>query len=136
MIRSQTGTPFNGRGRIEVCANNQWGTVCDDGWGTNDAKVACAQLGFSRNSTDHSYCIAIIITLDAARYLSAAFGTGYGSIIMHHLTCSSNENSLFSCGLTLGSAGCSHSEDAGARCAGMPSHYKTAIIFPCRSYNN
>lgn len=37
-------------GRVEICKNNQWGTVCENNWDSTDAKVVCIQLGLPSSS--------------------------------------------------------------------------------------
>ena len=34
-------------GRVELCRNDIWGTVCSNGMDVEDARVVCRQLGFS-----------------------------------------------------------------------------------------
>ena len=91
-------------GRVEVCSNNIWGTVCDDFWDTTDGSIVCRQLGFG----------------NAHQALSNAFfGAGTGPIHLDNLMCVGNETRLIDCPHNgVGIEDCSHFEDAGVICQG------------------
>ena len=99
------GGSSDNEGRVEVNYNGEWGTVCDDFWGANDANVACKQLGFGTG-------------ISAPRL--AAFGQGSGTIWLDNLRCTGSEPDLFSCPHNgPGSHNCGHSEDAGVVCSNI-----------------
>ena len=37
-------------GRLEICIEGNWGTICDDDWSEANAQVVCRQLGYSPDS--------------------------------------------------------------------------------------
>ena len=44
-VRLVNGDGFSGR--VEICVEDFWGTVCDNSWDVNDATTVCRQLGLS-----------------------------------------------------------------------------------------
>ncbi|XP_011409971.1 PREDICTED: scavenger receptor cysteine-rich domain superfamily protein-like [Amphimedon queenslandica] len=90
-------------GRVEYCRNNQWGTVCDDYWGNNDAKVVCRMIGYSTDG--------------AVGFRNAYFGQGSGRIWLDNVQCVGTETSISNCPKNAyGVHNCGHNEDAGLRC--------------------
>ena len=108
-------------GRVEVCKDESWGTVCDDFWSTEDATVACRWAGFSPISQlVYSLLVTVVLVkiilfADSTALSRAAFGLGTGPIHFDDLRCTGNEGTLFDCPFTA-QHNCNHFEDAGVRC--------------------
>ena len=52
-IRLQGGSDDTNNGRVEICNDDAWGTVCDSNWDNADARVVCRELGLPTAGT---YC--------------------------------------------------------------------------------
>ncbi|XP_059183346.1 deleted in malignant brain tumors 1 protein-like [Centropristis striata] len=100
-------------GRVEVFHDGQWGTVCDDSWGLDDAKVVCRQLGCG--------------TARSAPQ-NAAFGVGRGPIWLDDVNCFGNEPSITNCRHPgFGVHDCRHVEDASVICDVQPGLNSTVL---------
>lgn len=40
-------------GRVEICFNNTYVSICGDRWDTLEARVVCRQLGYNSDSKGH-----------------------------------------------------------------------------------
>ncbi|KAK2893024.1 hypothetical protein Q8A67_013012 [Cirrhinus molitorella] len=94
--------PNSCSGRVEVRHDNQWGTVCDNGWDLTDAAVVCKELNCGN-----------VIEVKSAAY----FGPGVGSVWIDDAQCTGSEASLVNCTSTKwGIQSCEHLKDAGVTC--------------------
>ena len=98
---NSTLTSYSGRVEVRVGQSGSWGTVCDDYFDDQDAKVICKYLGFRRGKA----------------MKKAFFGEGNGGIHMDDLRCEGWETTPFGC--CYGgwkNHNCWHGEDAGVIC--------------------
>ena len=92
-------------GRVEVFANGEWGTVCDDRFGLSDAEVACRQLGYAGGTALYRNDVTP--------------GDENLPIHLDDLSCDGTEERLIDCAVfDIGVHNCSvdHSEDVGVSC--------------------
>lgn len=111
-----------------VCHDGSFGSVCDNGWDSNDAKVVCRMLGYPADSkavlhvslATYSLSLPVPPSLDAEAYAGGAQYYGaYGDIILENLECTGDENHVYDCnGNKFGDNTCTHDQDAGIICPG------------------
>ena len=118
-------------GRLEICYNKVWGTVCSRGWELKDSYVACRELGFHQNGNDFVtvdvVAIATIVIFEISGLpisTSSPFFAGYGSgpIFLYRTSCLGSESALRECTSTsypLPGTYCNHFYDLTLNCTGM-----------------
>ena len=124
------GGRSSNEGRVEICINGLWGTVCHNYWDNSDATVVCRQLGFPVGVSGsgieymttcffnlHSLSCYLFLVTSALYGYRHNFGRGTGPIFLYGLGCSGTESSLLSCSHSgIRFNWCGHYSDAGVIC--------------------
>ena len=115
------GSSILQEGTVEVCFNNTYGSICHNLWNENDARVLCRDLGFSSENT--------------TALINAHYGISSGPIYLNSIQCTGDETSLSDCSYVREIDGCTHEQDAGVSCLGIP-YYEPSISLcsPCRGH--
>ena len=100
-VRLAGGTA-NKNGRVEVCYNGVWGTVCESGWSLSDAIVVCKQLGLTREgrlelslSMEMNHSPIGVIARPVTN--SSIFGQGNLPVVYSDVSCAGWESHLLEC---------------------------------------
>ena len=85
-------------GRVEVCINHAWGTVCNQHFTQGDAEVVCGQLdGFYKDGKNILVeAISVTNNLIAGAMVRRP-SPGSGPVFLQGLSCDGNESSLMAC---------------------------------------
>ena len=108
-------------GRVEVCIDGVWGTICDAFWDNRDASVICHQLGYSPygNNKTMLFTSALynILTTTGATSLSRFYVEYNLPILITDINCNGSEESFLNCSYsTLSNHNCRSYHDASVVC--------------------
>ena len=127
---SESNSYFRNYGRVEVCINQTWNTICDEHWDHVDASVVCSQLGFSANGQFVVFCIhpyfvqyidlaihTMTVMVSGALALKGVFTERVWPLTITNITCSGIETNLLECSYsTEPLSACSVLRDASVTC--------------------
>ncbi|XP_060591771.1 sushi, von Willebrand factor type A, EGF and pentraxin domain-containing protein 1-like [Ruditapes philippinarum] len=128
-----SGGNSTSNGRVEIKSIDTWGTVCDHGFGKNEAETICTMIGFPPAVSFHH---------------GAYFGEGSGPIFVDDLQCADNATHINNCSYVTYD-NCFHFNDVSVVCTECPSpkptngsinststHYLAAVMVTCdNGYN-